>query len=280
MKEFTKGKKTFLIIAALAAVTYIAMVYGFGLKLYHVLIVYLVYLALAVVIFRSSFIALIGNYYQVSGNVEKARKWLLKAINIGTKSPAAYLNYSVILLKEGDGETAMSYLVKARELTPKSLLDKNIMLTMGSCYYVMGRIDDAVTILEELCSKYDYVNGHVLSTLGYMYFLKEDLDKALELTNKALEDSPQLGSAWDNLGQIYYRQGQLDEAKKAFESAIAYKNDLVDSYYYLGLISEDTGNADNARLYFERAKNCKITSLNTVSVEEVNEKYNKYFEAK
>lgn len=280
MSEFTKGKKTFLIIAALLVVTFIVMVNGIGYRFYHVLVVYLVYLMLAVIIFRSSFVALAGNYFLVSGKTEKARKWLLKAIGLGTKSPAAYLNYSIILLKDGDAEAAMSYLMKAKEFDPKTSLDKNIMLTTGSCYYVMGRIDDAIAVLEELRAKYVYVNAHVLSTLGYMYFLSDNMDMALELTNKALEDSPQLGSAWDNLGQIYYKQRQLDESKKAFETALSYKKDLVDSCFHLGLIAEETGNLDNARLYFERAKNCGINSLNTVSVEAVNEKYAKYFENK
>lgn len=277
MNEFTKGKKAFLIIAALMVVTFIVMVNVIGYMFYHVLIVYLVYLALAVIIFRSSFVALAGNYLLVSGKTEKARKWLLKAIQLGTKSPAAYLNYSIILLKDGDAKAAMSHLTKAKELDPKTSLDKNITLTTGSCYYVMGQIDDAIAVLEALRSKYVYVNAHVLSTLGYMYFLKGNLDMALELTNKALEDSPELGSAWDNLGQIYYKQKQLDESKKAFESALSYKKDLVDSCFHLGLIAEETGNLDTARLYFERAKNCRIDSLNTVSVEAVNEKYEKYF---
>jgi len=277
MTELTKGKKIFLVTAALLAATYIVMVYVLGLRLGHVVLVYLIYLALAYVIYRPSFVAFAGNFRLVSGKTEKARKLLEKAISLNTTVPSAYLNYAIILLREGSAEEAMSYLLKAKELDPKTVLDKNISLTMGSCFYIMGRIDDAIETLERIRRDYVYAGPHVLSTLGYMYFLKDDLDTALELTNSAIEDSPRLGSAWDNLGQIHYKKSEFDEAKKAFEKAIECKNDLVDSHYYLGLIAEAEGNTQNARVFFEKAKNCKITSLNTVTAQEVDDKYRQYF---
>jgi tetratricopeptide (TPR) repeat protein len=104
-----------------------------------------------------------------------------------------------------------------------------------------------------------------------MYFLKDDLEKAEEFTQKALADSDSSHSAWDNLGQIRYRQGERGQAKEAFEKAISFKGDLPDSLYYLGLIAKEEGETEKAREYFKRALDCDITTLNTVTREQVEE---------
>jgi tetratricopeptide (TPR) repeat protein len=130
-------------------------------------------------------------------------------------------------------------------------------------------VDGAIEILERMRSTYDYVNATVLATLGYMYFLKDDLEKAEEFTQKALADSDASHSAWDNLGQIRYRQGERAQAREAFEKAVSFKGDLPDSLYYLGLIARDEGETEKARDYFNRALECEITPLNTVTREQV-----------
>jgi predicted nucleotide-binding protein (sugar kinase/HSP70/actin superfamily) len=91
----------------------------------------------------------------------------------------------------------------------------------------MGRIETARDILEAMRKEYEYVNAHVLTTLGYMYFLLDDLEKAEEISELAVQDTPTLGSAWDNLGQIYDRQGLRAKAKEAFEKAIEKRREFL-----------------------------------------------------
>lgn len=272
----SKGKKTAILIALFLLVTYVIIVFFLKLPIYWVLLIYAVCFLAAFIIFNSTFLAIIGNYYHATGKAVKANKFLKKAIDKNTKSPTAYLNYSITLVREGQGKEAMEYLQKSLTLNPPVITDKNIMLTMGSCYWVMGDIDAAIEVLEGMRKKYTYVNAHVYVTLAYMYFLKDDLETALELTNKAIEDQPQSGAAWDNLGQIYYKQGDIQKAKESFESAVSYKEDLPDSNYYLGVIAEKEGNAEKAKIYFQKAMNCNITSLNTITKDEVAESYKKY----
>jgi Tfp pilus assembly protein PilF len=121
---------------------------------------------------------------------------------------------------------------------------------------------------------YDYVNATVMATLGYMYFVKDDIEKAEDLTNKALEDNQSSHSAWDNLGQIRFKQGKYDEAKEAFVKAISFKGNLPDSLYYLGLIAREEGDGNAAADYFKQALECDITPLNTVTREQVEEAAN------
>jgi tetratricopeptide (TPR) repeat protein len=132
-------------------------------------------------------------------------------------------------------------------------------------------VDGAIETLEKMRRTYDYVNATVLATLGFMYFIKGDIEKAEELTQKALEDNPSSHSAWDNLGQIRYKQRKIDEAKEAFAKAVSFKGNLPDSLYYLGLIAREEGDENAAADYFKQALECDITPLNTVTREQVEE---------
>jgi tetratricopeptide (TPR) repeat protein len=116
---------------------------------------------------------------------------------------------------------------------------------------------------------YEYVNAHVLSTLGYMLLVKGDLEGAEEYTRKSLEEDPSLSSAWDNLGQIAFKRGDKTQAKEHFLKALEYKPNLPDSLYYLALILEEEGDFIQALRRLETAKESKITALNTVTREQV-----------
>ena len=45
---------------------------------------------------------------------------------------------------------------------------------------------------------------------------------------------------------------------------------MVDSLYYMGLIARDEGDKEKAADYFTRARQCNISALNTVNIDEIN----------
>ncbi len=238
----------------------------------YVLLAYFIYFLLIILYYRDKVIGFLGNYHLATGHPEKAVRIYKWTIAHNTKNPTVYLNYGIILVKDGRAKEALEFLQKALTLKPSLLIEKNIMLTMGSCYWVMNDVDKAIEVLEGMRTKYDYVNVHVLTTLGFLYLIKNNLEKAMEYTDLAIEDSPQSGSAWDNRGQILYRQGDLDEAYAAFSKAVELKNDLVDSYYFLGRISEDKNEKAKAVEYYTKASQCAITALNTVTAQQIDER--------
>lgn len=238
--------------------------------------IYVITSFLLILIFRVSLISFIGNLNFAKGNIEKANKYYEIAIKKNTKSPTVYLNYAIYLLQKGEASEALNYLKKALLLNTKIMTDKNILLTMASCYWILGEIDKAIETLENLKNKYDYINANVLTTLGYMYFLKEDYKKAIEFTDKAIEEEPESGAAWDNLGQIYYKTLDLDKSEQAFIKALNFRSNLVDSNYYLASLYEKKGDYEKAKEFFIKAYSCPITALNSVTKEQVEEMYKKY----
>lgn len=275
--NFYKGIKYVFIAAVIVAFFYIISVKHY--PWYYLVGTYAVIFIVFLIVYYTTILGFVGNIYFSTGKTAKAEAMFQRAIKGNPKNATIYLNYAILLVRNGDATPALEYLKKAQSLKPQVLTDKNIMLTMGSCYWVMGEIDKAVEVLESLRNKYDYVNCSVLITLGYMYLIKGDYEKAWELSNKAILDTPESGSAWDNLGQISFRQGDLSQAKESFLKAVQYKENLVDSYYYLGVIAEEEKLEDDAKKYFQKAHSCTITSLNTITKEQVDEKYIQYFGA-
>lgn len=273
--EAIKRYRSFLLVAVSLAVYYIVL-YVFHWPTSYLIAIYAVGIAAACFFMRAGLLAGVANMYYQRGKREKARAMYERSFRNKVKNPAVFLNYAVMRLHDGDAEIALNYAQKSLELKPDIMAEKNINLTIGSCYWMLGEIDKAVAHLEGMVSKYDYVNAHVLTTLGYLYILAGDLDKAKATSEKAIEDTPDSGAAWDNMGQIYLAQGDLDNAEKAFKKAISFRDNLVDSHYLLGTIYEKRNDVASAREAFMRAYSCKVSSLNTVTKEQVMEKYTQY----
>ena len=276
MGKIKKQTRFKLMLIGIVVALFIVTVLLLRWPWYLVTLSYIATFAVLAFFYRRNMLAIIGNIHYITGRKEKGEKLLQKSIAMKTTSPVAHLNYAIILLKRGDWETALSLLDRAESLSPDIISQKNILMTKGSCYWIKGDVKGAIEILEDLRSRFEYVNGHVLTTLAYMYFLDGDDEKALATTQEAIADMPEWGAAWDNMGQIYYKQGKLAEAREAFEKALSYQESLVDSLYFMGQICEQEGDSEKARDYFTRAKACDISALNTVTEEQIDQKVQQY----
>lgn len=270
-----KNKTNRYIIIASYVLLLIAII-AFRMPLYAGFLSLILLTGVIVFIYRADFYAFVAVIDHGKGKAEDSKMLFEKSIRISKKNVKTLTNYSVLLLREGEGEKAKELLDIAGKLPKDVMEDKNYTFTLGSCYWIQGDLDMALETLEGMRTKYDYVNSDVLSSLGYIYFLKNDLDKAMELSDMAIADKESNAIAYDNKGQIYFARGDMQSAKDNFELALKYKETLVDSLYYLGIIYEKEGNREKCKELFDRAQNAKISSLNSVTEEEVEKKYLEY----
>jgi tetratricopeptide (TPR) repeat protein len=229
---------------------------------------------LLILIFLPDSLAVAANLMYIRGEYDKAARLFGFVTKHKTISPQAHLNYAVYLIRNGRAAEAEGLLGRALALALDSqniMTQKNARLTQASCKYALGDTDGAIDILERMRADFDYVNDRVLSTLGFMYFLKGDLEKAEAFSKDAIAENGESHPAWDNLGQIYLKRGQTAEAKEAFKKALEYKSDLPDSLYHLGLIEKSESNGEAAKEYLEKAAGCEITALNTVTRGQIEE---------
>jgi len=224
----------------------------------------------------SALYAVMGNLYANKGDMEKARGLYIKAIKHKTKRSAVYLVYAKMLLEEGSVEEALSLLQMGMGFKHGILVDKILFVTIAGAHLIGGDVDDAVKTMLEMKAKYDYINADALTMLGYLYLLKEDYENAMLYTQQAIEDSPSFAVAHGNAGQIYFCLNEIEKAKEAFEKAISLQPEIPGSLYYLGIIAEKENNKELASKCFKMAHYCKISKLNTVTREQVDEKYEQY----
>ncbi|MFP4660555.1 MAG: tetratricopeptide repeat protein [Halanaerobiales bacterium] len=204
-----------------------------------------------------------------------ARKFYRIADKFDNSSKLSLTAYGMSLYNDAKYESALKQFKKAEKLNKKTYLEIILAMDMALSYWKLDRIDEAIKVLEELRKKYDYINEKILTSLGYFYILKSEYDKALECSNKALEDEPEYAPALDNIGQVYFRKNDLEKAEEFFQRALEHKN-LLDSNYYLGLIYEIRGERDKAGQYFRQAFDVDDSSSSTVSKDDLAEKYSEY----
>lgn len=230
---------------------------------------FFVYLAVSAVICHNYVLGMIGNMYYFFRKPDKALKFYTIAVNRNTRNVKALYNYALDALHQGRAQEALTVFKRAEKINTKVLFEKLIPLAISSCYWVMGDVDKAIETIEDLQKKFNYINPNTLTTLGYFYLLKNDFEKAEELTNKALADNESYAPAWDNLGQIYFAKGDNLKAKEYFKKALEYRDSMTESLYYMGLIENAEGNKDVAKEYLEKAKNGYISALSTVKREDI-----------
>ncbi len=130
-------------------------------------------------------------YYQNSINTFEKLKPFAKDINVVKQQMAAtYLDWGRFYgEKLQNFNEALVYLKKAQELDPKG---QEVYRLMGLCYASSGRLDEAITLFNDLIKKQPD-NANLYFNLGAFYGQKGDTAKAQELRQKAISMDPSLG---------------------------------------------------------------------------------------
>jgi len=98
--------------------------------------------------------------------------------------------------------------------------DVEVLKTLASIYHALRENDKAIEIYEKL-TKLQPNEIEIRAFLGYLYYENEELDKAEENFNRALDvsttDEPFILFL---LGNIYSRKGKISEAVDCYDLAI------------------------------------------------------------
>ncbi|GKX28382.1 hypothetical protein SH1V18_08620 [Vallitalea longa] len=307
------GKKWKFIAIIYFIACYIFVIVIKHLPLSTLLLFYGGFILLTILLFLGSTIGMIGILVQsVTKNDKKAFKYYRAAYKLHTNNISIITSYGLILLKEDKIEQAIDIFKKSLSLNPQFLANKIIKCNIAICHWKLGKIDEAIDIYEKIFKDFElatyddeedndeedikqieesidsneekeyviktnsYVYAQDYTTIGYLYLLKKDYDKAIENSKKALMLNAKHAPALDNLGQIYYEMKDYDKAFKYLKSALEINPNMPDSNYYMGLIFEKKNDIEEARKYYKKTASCNINALNTVTREDVNKKLQKF----
>lgn len=202
------------------------------------------------------------------GDTEGAVALYAEAVNEGLQDPRSLLNYSVLLIRRGEYQTARELLVKMQKYPMTDENRRTLFVNYASCVYKMGELQKGIELLERQHQKQP--SGIVYQTLGYLYIEAGDLDTALAFNTEAMDYDDEDSIVLDNLAQTYYRLvGDKEKAKPYFEKALEAKPNQIDTLYFLSLYDIDAGNKEAAREKLETALEGRFSPLNFATKEMV-----------
>ncbi|RPI17822.1 MAG: hypothetical protein EHM58_07755 [Ignavibacteriae bacterium] len=188
----------------------------------------------------------IGFFYYERNRFDEALNTFIKGAE---KFPADFrLNYLTgnTYYRLGKMRESLPYLEKAKELNPS---DINSISTLGIIYDDLMMDAECEKLYEEA---FKYHPDNVLLLNNYAYHLAErgiKLEKALEMSRKAVTIEPENASYLDTYGWIFYKLKDYKNAKKYIEKAVNLGANAV-LYDHLGDIYHGMDDISKALKYW------------------------------
>ena len=162
-----------------------------------------------------------GDIDRAQNNVKSAAENYTKAIEkIGKESdvPAnLYAARGIVLAESEKWEQAESDLLKALIKNPA---DSYILNYLGYTWMVDGKNLDQAEKMIKIAAEKSPDDGSITDSLGWLYYLKGDIEKSVEVLEKAVQQMPAHSIINNHLGDAYWKAGRKREAVFQWEKAI------------------------------------------------------------
>ena len=145
----------------------------------------------------------------------------LESLQQYPKKPRLYLLTSIGALQTNKADTAISLLEEGKTLIQDDQTLRIQFLTqLGEAYYQEQQYNRAWSYFEEVI-RLEPDNVMVLNNYSYYLSLRgENLDKALKLSRRTIQEEPQSSVYLDTYAWILYKKGDIKKAKRYIEKAI------------------------------------------------------------
>lgn len=124
---------------------------------------------------------------------------------------------------------------------------------LANLYEKLKKYDESTALVMGIIEK-DPKNAHAWNFLGYSLLVRgEEIDKAYEYIQTALKINPEDGYIRDSLGWYYYKKGQLNKALSELTLAFKKVPDDVEILKHLAVIHKEMNDFNKAKSYYESA---------------------------
>lgn len=193
---------------------------------------------------------ILGLSLSQDSNHEEALKYLKTAVDLNPNDLNSTLAYSFSLNQTDNDDDALVYLNRALRIDPKNTQ------ALG----MMGLIYDGKKMYSKSDSIYSKAvaidSTDILILNNYAYSLAErgvDLDRALRMVKKAIDEAPENSSYLDTIGWVYYQMGEYENAKNYIHKAIDKDDNNATLLDHLGDIYYKMNNKTKAIELWENA---------------------------
>lgn len=223
------------------------------------------YFALVWFLFKPSYYRYQGTAAYSKGDIDTALVFFKMAVDTKRASHNTITSYGYLLLKAGRVEEAEAVLEK--ELAAKRSREEMLHTksNLALVIWKKGDLDAAINMMEEIMK--EYKNTSIYGSLGYLYILKGDLEKALQFNLEAYDYNSENTIIMDNLGQNYYLLGDNDKSAEIYEKLMTLNPSFPEAYYNYGLVLERNNEKEKALEIMKKSLDFKFTYLSTVEKE-------------
>lgn len=141
------------------------------------------------------------------------------------------------------------------ENSQEEMLNAAFYFRYGAAAEQAGLMEKAAELLREAIRLDPSNAAQAYNYLGYMWTEREmNLDEAGEMIKKALEMDPDNGAYIDSLGWFYYKKGELDKAlKELLRAAEVIKPEDAVVFDHIGDVYQKLGKTGEALNYWQKA---------------------------
>lgn len=221
--------------------------------------------------FASQIYAIKANSAYQKGNVQETIAWLEKAYKTGNAKVNIVTTYGYVLLKSGRPDEAIRIF---EEQLSSSKLSNNDIYNVKSNYalalWKKDQLGEAISMFEEIIPHYK--NTNIYGSLGYLYNLNKDLEKALNFNLEAYDYNNTGAVILDNLGQAYFLTGDLENADKIFKKLMGLNPKFPEAFYDYALVLEKMGDREKCIEKLRNALLYKSNYLSAITTEDIENK--------
>ena len=129
----------------------------------------------------------------------------------------------------------------------------NHLYHLASLYEKTGNHDQSIDIMLSIV-KLDPKDAHAWNFIGYSLIERgEEMDKAYEYINKAIELQPEDGYIRDSLGWYYYKIGKVEKSLAELKKAVKVVPDDMSIQKHLAIVYTSLKNFNKAKLHLKKA---------------------------
>ena len=164
----------------------------------------------------------VGDNYRRMQRYAESRDAYIKAMALGSDSGALHRNLGMALERLGDDLAAETHLLRAVEIDPS---DSYALNYLGYWWADEGRnLDQAVGLIERAVEQRPG-SGFFVDSLGWVHFKLGNPQKAVDYLERATELEPSDPEITGHLGDVYWVLGRHDEARFKWRLALSLSAD-------------------------------------------------------
>ncbi len=166
---------------------------------------------------RLRFTRFLGAFYIDAGNYQGAIDMLRQNLENDPDNTELHYDLGVAYDKSGDSEKTIEHMKIVIAIDPEHADALNYL---GYTYAVGGiHLDEAEDLIRRALEiKPD--SGYILDSMGWVYFKKGDIEKAVSYLKEAAEKRPEDPEILEHLGDAYLSQGRQEDALAVYKRAL------------------------------------------------------------